>query len=229
MWSEAALNRLDLDAIYSKLFTISEKLDSLIMRFAYALSINNSRTSLYFNTISQYRTWIVPHCLLESVYTNQTGGFKDAVYTNLIGMKLWMIAFFYEVQRNAKCCEFYICVGWIVNGVYCPDVQPPHKSIFKRWPPQSPSIGKISAKWLRTSSAVANCKTMCDNEGCSSNSEAGSGGSQRGLWWRPRNERWVRSTTSQNTNRKISVRKKSSPKNWTYEESKSIGKTQMIF
>lgn len=61
--------------------------------------------------------------------------------------------------------------------------------------------------------------------GCSSSSVDGNGGSQRGLICRPRKPRCNRSTTSQNTKRKMRVRKKSSPKNWTYDES---GRERMI-
>lgn len=76
-----------------------------------------------------------------------------------------------------------------------------------------------SEKWPRTSSAVANWNIICDSVGCSSNSLDGNGGSQRGLIWRPRKPRCSLSTTSQKTKRNISVRKKSSPKNCTYDES----------
>lgn len=76
-----------------------------------------------------------------------------------------------------------------------------------------------SEKWPRTSRAVANWNIICDSVGCSSNSVDGKGGSQRGRIWRPRKPRCSLNTTSQNTKRKMRVLKKSSPKNWTYDES----------
>lgn len=78
---------------------------------------------------------------------------------------------------------------------------------------QSPS--GPSTKCPLTSNAEASCRIMCAKDGCSNSSALGSGGSHRGRWWRPRNPRCNRSVTSQNTNRKISVRRKSSPKNCT--------------
>lgn len=78
---------------------------------------------------------------------------------------------------------------------------------------QSPS--GPSTKCPLTSNAEANCRIMCAKDGCSNSSALGRGGSHRGLWCRPRNPRCNRRVTSQNTNRKMSVRKKSSPKNCT--------------
>lgn len=88
---------------------------------------------------------------------------------------------------------------------------------------QSPS--GPSTKCPLTSNADASCKMMCARDGCSSSSAAGRGGSHRGRWCRPRKPRCNLKVTSQNTNRRIRVRRKSSPKNCTYEESKQKDKT----
>lgn len=95
---------------------------------------------------------------------------------------------------------------------------------MKWWKIDHQSHSGPSAKCPRTSSAVASWNTICDNVGCSNNSVDGKGGSHRGLICRPRNPRCKRNTTSQNTKRNINVRRKSSPKNWTYDESRIIYK-----
>lgn len=81
------------------------------------------------------------------------------------------------------------------------------------------STSTVSEKCPRTSNCVANCRTMCANEGCSKSSAAGKGGSQRGRWCLPRKLRCNRIVTSQKTKRRMRVRRKSSPKNWTYDAS----------
>lgn len=92
-------------------------------------------------------------------------------------------------------------------------------TLIKMIPSNHSTSLAISWNWSRASNADANCSTMCDKAGCSNSSTVGKGGSQRGLWWRPRNDECVRSTTSQKIYRNSSVRRKSSPKNCRYAES----------
>lgn len=77
-----------------------------------------------------------------------------------------------------------------------------------------------SMKWVRTSRCDARSSTRCCREGCSKSSASGNRGWHLGRYWRPLNALCRCSTTSQNTYLSSNKRRKSSPKNCRYDDSK---------